>query len=552
MLTKNKECRTMQTVKSRRQLEVIDRLRAMGIAGDYDTALMLAASEGHLEVVELLLNTWAYAFKNAEDSNGNTALMLAASEGHLEVVELLLKVGANKEATDNDGQTALILAASKGHLEVVKMLLKAGAKVDATSIKGATALIFAATEGHAETVDILLKAGAKKEARDSDGNTALMCAVERGHVAVVEMLLKAGANKEAVTYDGDTALISAASEGHVAVVELLLEYRAELEATSFECTALMMAASAGHTAVVELLLKAGANKEATDYDGDTALIRAAYRCHAAVVEVLLRAGAEVDAMGDECKTALCWAIHSSNDVESSQKENTMKALISYGANPFLRVGNHFVNHDPVNPLADYSEDILNYIALSDHAEGFCAAAGTDSPEVKAIKANMSKRCSRMNALRSIYMQELDCYQATWALNTTARSIHPSYSQALNNQQNGVGPQPQTKQRSDDALRRNLRDRALSIVTLNMFLPIRVDSADDTNEKRSDSEARARFFSSIRERMAAKYQAALVEKQLVPAGDIVEFTAIESEAALQKIEASINQQAQLKDAMNLAP
>ena len=290
-------------------------------------------------------------------------------------------------------------------------------------------------------------------------------------------------------------------------------------------------------------------------DYDTALISAAYRCHAAVVEVLLRAGAEVDAMDDECKTALNWAIHSSNDVEGSQKENTVKALISYGANPFLRVGSDFMNHDPENPLAGYSEDILNYIALSEHAEGFCAAASTDSPEVEAIKADMSKRCSRMSALRSIYQQELDCYQSTCALNTTARSIHPNYDtkETVGHNLNDVEvDRPQARQCSDDALRRNLRDRALSIVSLNMFLPFRVDSADDANEKCSASEARARFFSSVRKRMAAKYQAALVEKQLVPAGDVVEFTAIESEAVLQKIEASINQQAQLKDAMNLAP
>ena len=53
-------------------------------------------------------------------------------------------------------------------------------------------------------------------------------------------------------------------------------------------------------------------------------------------------------------------------------------------------------------------------------------------------------------------------------------------------------------------------------------------------------------------MAAKYQAVLVEKQLVPAGDVVEFTAMESKAVLQKIEISINQQKQRVDAMILAP
>jgi hypothetical protein len=53
-------------------------------------------------------------------------------------------------------------------------------------------------------------------------------------------------------------------------------------------------------------------------------------------------------------------------------------------------------------------------------------------------------------------------------------------------------------------------------------------------------------------MAAKYQAVLVEKRLVQVGDVVELTAIETEAVLQKIEISINQQKQREDAMNLAP
>ena len=497
-------------------------------------------------------------FLQAEDKKSLSEYRDSAASQELNLVASTLERIATKSKTNNRDQD-LIRSAKLGYARVVSLLLDAGANKDTTdeeSEYGDTALIVAACRGHTAVVEVLLKAGANKEATDSYDSTVLMEAASHGKAAVVELLLKAGANKEARNIHGNTALIHAAIEGQESLVEVLLRAGANKEAVDTdECTALMCAAYAGHASSVEVLLKAGANKEAIDYRGGTALMYAAYSGQTAVVEVLLRAGVEVDAMDDECKTALNWAIHSSNDVEGSQKENTVKALISYGANPFLRVGSDFMNHDPENPLAGYSEDILNYIALSEHAEGFCAAASTDSPEVEAIKADMSKRCSRMSALRSIYQQELDCYQSTCALHTAARSIHPNYDtkETVGHNLNDVEvDRPQARQCSDDALRRNLRDGALSIVSLNMFLPISVDSADDANEKCSASEARARFFSSVRKRMAAKYQAALVEKQLVPAGDVVEFTAIESEAVLQKIEANINQQAQREDVMNLAP
>ena len=45
--------------------------------------------------------------------------MLAAYNGHLEVVRVLLKAGADKNAAKQDGATALMMAARNGHLEVV-------------------------------------------------------------------------------------------------------------------------------------------------------------------------------------------------------------------------------------------------------------------------------------------------------------------------------------------------------------------------------------------------------------------------------------------------
>uniref|UniRef100_A0A914W569 glutaminase n=1 Tax=Plectus sambesii TaxID=2011161 RepID=A0A914W569_9BILA len=64
------------------------------------------------------------------DYDGRTALHLAASEGHTELVKFLYNMqGVDLEMADYDGRTALHLAASEGHTELVKFLLNI-AKVD--------------------------------------------------------------------------------------------------------------------------------------------------------------------------------------------------------------------------------------------------------------------------------------------------------------------------------------------------------------------------------------------------------------------------------------
>ena len=60
-------------------------------------------------------------------SRGETALLLAASKGHSEVVKILVKHGADPNRASSDGNTPLHKAAMDGHAEVVIALLEAGA-----------------------------------------------------------------------------------------------------------------------------------------------------------------------------------------------------------------------------------------------------------------------------------------------------------------------------------------------------------------------------------------------------------------------------------------
>ena len=117
---------------------------------------------------------------DSTDIEGNTLLMLAARDGHLDLVDFLIKQRAKLNARNSAGDTALRLAAFRGHLSVVQRLIAGGANVN---MPGWTPLAYAAYNGHTEIATVLVKAGADVNAASENGHTPLISAFGNSAIA---------------------------------------------------------------------------------------------------------------------------------------------------------------------------------------------------------------------------------------------------------------------------------------------------------------------------------------------------------------------------------
>ena len=86
-----------------------------------------------------------------KDKRHCSALLLAASAGYTETVELLVEAGADAVMPDKRKRTPLIHAASNGHPAVLEVLLAMpGMQVDMVDQEHKTALLHACKKGHLE------------------------------------------------------------------------------------------------------------------------------------------------------------------------------------------------------------------------------------------------------------------------------------------------------------------------------------------------------------------------------------------------------------------
>lgn len=130
-----------------------------------DTALALywTAYFGHVGAAQRLLDAGA----NPDGKEGDTALIAAAKQRHLDLVNLLVERGADLEAKDSMGLTALFHAVRNANTEGLKALVEAGADLNVTARNGQRPVDLASQFDRADELYVLLQAGADADAGES-------------------------------------------------------------------------------------------------------------------------------------------------------------------------------------------------------------------------------------------------------------------------------------------------------------------------------------------------------------------------------------------------
>ncbi len=186
------------------------------------TALDIAAIDGNVEAVRLLLELGADLAAKDDRCSGETPLHGAAYFGHVDVVKLLLSHGADPNIRNRRGATPLHYAVSSGNTTIIKLLIDAGADVNAKDREGRTPLHYTAYgRKGADVVKLLVEMGADVNARDNKGNTPLHVAAEKCNIRTIKELLKVGADPTIRNNEGLTPRDLAAKLGYMCIAEML-------------------------------------------------------------------------------------------------------------------------------------------------------------------------------------------------------------------------------------------------------------------------------------------------------------------------------------------
>lgn len=132
-----------------------DPSRVAARAGDGFTPLHLASYFGHVDSVDLLIDSGADVNVPADNPSEVRPLHSAAAGGSTEIVELLLRTGASVNARQVGGHTALHQAAQAGLRDMARRLLDHGGDPDLGNDDGHSPLDLAREAGHEDLVALL-------------------------------------------------------------------------------------------------------------------------------------------------------------------------------------------------------------------------------------------------------------------------------------------------------------------------------------------------------------------------------------------------------------
>ncbi|BFZ03468.1 hypothetical protein BsWGS_06507 [Bradybaena similaris] len=204
----NRNCKSASTVELCKVL--IDNGASVNCRdGDGKTPLMMAASNGCVNMLQMLLNNGTDV--SDKDNKGNTALLHAVTDQCFENVSCLIDFTRDKKNViniqNNEGLTPLIVSVKKGNVVIMKKLIENGADVNIKDNNENAALhhlLIVCPYDKEEILTFLLKAGSQVNCQNKDGLSPLMLAAKKSNSSLMSKLLDAGAEVNAVSKNNNS------------------------------------------------------------------------------------------------------------------------------------------------------------------------------------------------------------------------------------------------------------------------------------------------------------------------------------------------------------
>ncbi|XP_056096414.1 E3 ubiquitin-protein ligase MIB2 isoform X3 [Rhinichthys klamathensis goyatoka] len=391
-------------------ISVLEKLLSQSTEQDHPGRLVIEAAHGSAVKVREMVQK--YPDKVDIKNQGKTALQVAAHQGHVEVVKVLLQANSSIEAKDEDGDAALHYTAFGNQAEIARLLLSKGAGVNLLNNSMCTALHIAVNKGFTDVVRVLTEHSADVNLQDSYGDTPLHDAIAKDFRSIIEILtvvpnidftqqnnrgfnllhhaaLKG--NKLATEMilararqladvkkdDGFSALHLSALNNHRDVAEILLkEGRCDINIrNNRNQTALQLCVTQGHMALVALLVTEGADVNAEDEDGDTAMHTALSRQQLSAVM------SSAEGEGAALYSRLC-----SSGLMGNTELNVGSAIACFLAQEGADI--NYANHKGKSPLdlvTDSSvQTLIRSFAEKHRLQAVTCGTGTSSASLRRV------------------------------------------------------------------------------------------------------------------------------------------------------------------------
>lgn len=277
----------------------------------YLTPLLVAAKQGHLDVIKILYSKGANISQRYDD--GRNALHFAVQNKSTKCVQYLLKKGLHVNSVDHNGFTPVHSAAENGNTEMLKYLRLCGSKMFAKRYTDNwTVFHFAAHSGSIDCVKYLIDVAGYNvnDGNNDDADTPLHIAAYRDHYELVKYLIACNADTGIIRKDGSTILHSAATGGNINLFEYLsnlkeFQYQGADVKDASGYTPILAAAEGGHLNMIKHLLAKGVPISQTQINGTTLMHSAAYGGNVDCIRYLVETyNLDVNGKSFECVTPL--------------------------------------------------------------------------------------------------------------------------------------------------------------------------------------------------------------------------------------------------------